>query len=174
MMQIVGSPLQPKFNVYDIRESCQSPPLCYNFTLVDAFLRRPEVQKKLLVEGKSWTECSKMVHLFLMGDWMVSLVDDITYLLDDQKVFVFVYSGDKDFICNWRGGEAWTNDLSWTKQGEFQQAQYLPWGENYGSYKMVDNFAFVRVFDSGHMVPMNQPEAALYMFGNFLKKWKDI
>jgi len=29
------------------------------------------------------------------------------------------------------------------------------WGNNYGTVKIVDNFAFVRVYNAGHMVPMD-------------------
>jgi cathepsin A (carboxypeptidase C) len=44
----------------------------------------------------------------LLGDWILDLSDQVAYLLDNG-VKGLVYSGDKDFICNWRGGEAWTN-----------------------------------------------------------------
>jgi len=110
-----------------------------------------------------------------MGDWMLSLQNKITYLLEQGK-FIFVYSGDKDFICNWKGGEAWTNAASWSQQESFQVAPYLSWGPAdapYGEYKMIDNLAFVKVYNAGHMVPMNQPEAALFMFEKFLVDWKN-
>jgi len=29
---VLGNPLKPKFNVYDIREPCGKPPLCYDFS----------------------------------------------------------------------------------------------------------------------------------------------
>jgi cathepsin A (carboxypeptidase C) len=175
MMTIVGNPVQPSFNLYDIRKECSHPPLCYDFSHVDAFLRQPEVIKALGVQGRAWTECNMQVHMHLMGDWMTSLSTDITYLLDNE-VFTFVYSGDKDFICNWRGGEDWTNDINWKYQPQFEAAEYLPWGPDgsYGEYKLVEDLAFVRVYDSGHMVPMDQPQAALYMFQKFLVEWKNI
>ena len=52
------------------------------------------------------------VHSALSDDWMCTLSDDVKYLLENG-VRVLVYSGDKDFICNWRGGEAWTYALEW-------------------------------------------------------------
>lgn len=49
-----------------------------------------------------------------MGDWMTNQASNVTYLLD-SGVPGIVYSGDKDFIVNWRGGEAWTHELKWSK-----------------------------------------------------------
>lgn len=57
---------------------------------------------------------------------MLNLDDKINYLIDNG-VNVLVYSGDKDFICNWRGGEAWTNNLNWKHKAEFQKKDYTPW-----------------------------------------------
>ena len=48
------------------------------------------------------------VHTALLGDWVTDLAPKVAYLLENA-VRVLVYSGDKDFICNWRGGESWTN-----------------------------------------------------------------
>lgn len=31
-MSVLGNPLNPKFNVYDIRDKCSHPPLCYDFS----------------------------------------------------------------------------------------------------------------------------------------------
>ena len=35
---ILGNPLNPKFNPYDIREGCDVPPLCYDFSNADEYL----------------------------------------------------------------------------------------------------------------------------------------
>jgi len=41
---VLGNPLNPKFNVYDIRIPCENPPMCYDFTPMDTFLNRADVQ----------------------------------------------------------------------------------------------------------------------------------
>merc|ERR1719450_1082389 len=119
------------------------------------------------------------VHTALLGDWMLSLQDKVTYLLK-EGVQVLVYSGDKDFICNWRGGEKWTHEANWSHTAEFQKAPYVDWtGTNstsnatvkWGEYKSVDKLTFLRVYDAGHMVPMDQPEAALNMLDRFFGNW---
>lgn len=70
---ILGNPLKPRFNVYDIREKCEHPPLCYDFSKIDKFVARKDVIELLGVQGRSWTECRKDVHLALLTDWMLNL-----------------------------------------------------------------------------------------------------
>lgn len=53
-----------------------------------------------------------VVHTILLLDMLTNLSSKVAYLLENG-VKGLVYSGDKDFICNWRGGEAWTNALEW-------------------------------------------------------------
>jgi carboxypeptidase C (cathepsin A) len=99
-------------NVYDVREQCQDPPLCYDFSLVNEFLAQPYVQQALGVVGRTWTSCNRFVELVLTfaGDWMLNYADDVPLLLANN-VNVLVYSGEYDFICNWYGGNAWTHAL---------------------------------------------------------------
>ena len=121
MASILGNPLAPSFNVYDIRKKCDVPPLCYNLSNSDRFLNNATIQAKLGVTGRYWVECDKLVHLALTGDWLNNLAAKMQAVLE-TGLSVLVYSGDKDFVCNWRGGEAWTNAVQWTGQTEFQGA----------------------------------------------------
>jgi len=84
---------------------------------------------------------------------------------------VLVYSGDKDWVCNWRGGEAWTAAVKWSGQAAFQSESYTDWtvgGQPAGQLKKYNNFSFLRVFNAGHMVPMDQPVNALNMLQTFM------
>lgn len=171
VVAILGGPW-PRFNVYDIREKCEHPPLCYDMSPADNLLAEVDIQKILGVEGRKWTECNMIVHTALLGDWMVNLAEKVTDILY-TGADVLVYSGDKDFICNWRGGEKWTNELGWNGQAEYAQAKYANWtvnGKSAGSLKTYKNLKFLRVFDAGHMVPMNQPEAAAQMLLEFTRQ----
>merc|ERR1712129_404567 len=98
---------------------------------------------------------------------------------------VLIYAGDQDFICNWLGNEKWTLALPWEHKAEFNAAGKKPFvltgkeagakaGKEVGELRSVANFHFLRVYQAGHMVPMDQPEAALGMLnalldGTFLK-----
>jgi len=71
---------------------------------------------------------------------------------------VLVYSGDKDFVCNWRGGEAWTAATKWSGKSDFNNQTYESWtinGVPAGEMKQFGNLHFLRVYDAGHMVPMD-------------------
>ena len=132
---------------------------------MDKFIAREDVRKELGVAERSWTSCNMVVHTFMLGDWVTNMESNVVNLLNN-KVNVLVYSGDKDYICNWRGGEAWTHTLSWSKKEEFNQSNYKKWNVNEqvaGQYKNIDNLTFLRVYEAGHMVPMDQPGVALEM-----------
>ena len=168
---VIGNPLHPKFNVYDIREECASPPLCYDFSQSDTLLNDADVQATLGVTGRKWVECDQLVHTALLGDWMTNLMPQVASILDDSDVQVLVYSGDKDWICNWRGGEAWTEATKWASKDDFNAAEYVDWnvdGTAAGQMRQHGDLHFLRVYEAGHMVPMNQPENALAMLKMFV------
>eukprot|EP00633_Aureoumbra_lagunensis_P001394 CAMPEP_0197293230 /NCGR_PEP_ID=MMETSP0890-20130614/27412_1 /TAXON_ID=44058 ORGANISM="Aureoumbra lagunensis, Strain CCMP1510" /NCGR_SAMPLE_ID=MMETSP0890 /ASSEMBLY_ACC=CAM_ASM_000533 /LENGTH=310 /DNA_ID=CAMNT_0042767787 /DNA_START=117 /DNA_END=1046 /DNA_ORIENTATION=- len=65
------SPVQSTgINTYDVRKQCGDNPLCYNFTAIDTYLNRADVQQALNV-SKKWNECSHLVDLVMVygGDW---------------------------------------------------------------------------------------------------------
>jgi hypothetical protein len=43
MAVILGNPLAPNFNVYDIRKKCDKPPLCYDLSNSDKFLNNATI-----------------------------------------------------------------------------------------------------------------------------------
>lgn len=90
----------------------------------------------------------------------------------DSGMPVLVYNGDKDYICNKNGAEAWTNGLVWAGQKTLQNAAYEPWqidGKVVGQTKRSHNLTVVQVFEAGHMVPMDQPEVALALINQFIE-----
>jgi len=157
-------------NVYDYKIPCADPPLCYDFSIMDRFLAQPYVQKALGVSPNAdWTECNQIVHTLLLDDWIVNLDTVIPALLRDYRILV--YSGDLDFICNWAGGLAWTSSLNWDGEKQFNAANFTNWfvgGQVAGAAKNALNLTFLRVFNAGHMVPMDQPKNALDMLKRFL------
>jgi len=157
-------------NPYDYTIPCASPPLCYDFSVMDDYLAQPSVLKALGVSSNAdWTECSQVVHTLMLGDWMDNLDVVIPSLLQDYRVLV--YSGELDFICNWVGGYYWASELDWPGKKQFNSTSFSNWSVNQrvaGQFKTVDNLTFLKVASAGHMVPMDQPINALDMLKRFL------
>lgn len=66
---VSGLPTMPKFNLYDIRKKCTVPPLCYDFSDLDALFKRDDVIAELGVQGRKWSQCNMEVHFGLLLDW---------------------------------------------------------------------------------------------------------
>lgn len=164
-------------NVYDVRESCKHPPLCYDFSLVERFLRLESTRAQLHVDPRAakWESCNMAVHAGFAFDWMKNFHHLVVPMLE-AGVKGLVYAGDADFIVNWLGCKAWTVALEWSKGTEFAAAADKPWvvdGAQAGEVRVVDNFSFLRVFEAGHMVPLDQPSRALAMVQAFTLGSKD-
>ncbi|GAB5359215.1 hypothetical protein AAMO2058_000525200 [Amorphochlora amoebiformis] len=164
-------------NMYDVTKKCEKPPLCYDFSEITSYLNEPDVQKALGV-SKTWSDCNRLVDLEFIygGDWMLSYADDVALLLD-AGVRVLVYVGENDFICNWMGNDAWTRTLLWPGSIAFNLAENKTWltsdGEEAGSYRSAQGLTFLKVKGAGHLVPHDQPKAALDMVGKHISKYFD-
>ena len=71
-------------------------------------------------------------------------------------------------VCNWIGNKAWTVALEWSGQEEFANAKDHAWkskitGRDAGEFRMYENFAFLRVYEAGHMVPYDQVCSILFI-----------
>jgi len=122
-------------------------------------------------EDVTWAECSDIVYVLLLGDWIHNLVPDVVNVLNNG-LDVLVYSGTEDLICNYKGGELWTNNMEWSGKSGFNSADYEKWlvdGVVAGQSKTYSNLTFLQVFEAGHMVPLNQPENALSMINTFIQ-----
>ena len=55
-----------------------------------------------------------MLHQ-LLGDWVHSFQSAAATVLS-HNVSVAVYSGKRDYICNYLGGKSWTENTNWSGQ----------------------------------------------------------
>lgn len=106
---------------------------------------------------------------------------ELAHLLDHGVKVHLVY-GDRDYACNWIGGEAVSLAIPHKYQKEFAKAGYTaltvsspeePPFVPYGLTRQHGNLSLTRMFQSGHMVPSYQPEASLRVFERALFN-KDI
>merc|ERR1712048_1204983 len=159
------------YNPYDMRIKCEKPPLCYDFSNVETFLNTPAVQKAIGAT-KKWSSCNLVVNKMFQNDFMKNYHTKIPDMLK-SGVRIMVYAGDVDYICNWLGNKKWTLALDWPHKADFNAADDKPYmladGQTQlGRIRQAGGFSFVQVFQAGHMVPMDQPEAALKMLNDFL------
>lgn len=71
-------------------------------------------------------------------------------------ISVLVWAGDADWICNWLGNHAAANAVKFDGHDEFKGKPLKPYtvdGKERGTFKTVDNFSFLRVYEAGHEVP---------------------
>lgn len=94
-----------------------------------------------------------------------------TRKLLERGVSIILYYGDADFLCNWIGGEVVAENL---EVPGFEKAGYTNIttsdGIVHGQVRQIGTFAFVRVYDAGHMVPFFQPFLALEMLKRVIRK----
>ncbi|KAJ2802840.1 hypothetical protein H4R21_002263 [Coemansia helicoidea] len=160
-------------NIYDVRKKCGEAKLCY--PIIDAagqFLNTPSVQQALNVKDTKFQGCSDNVYKnFIAGyDMMRSYAGELAKLLDGG-IRTLIYAGDADWICNWYGVKAAMQELEWCGKTSFNAAPDTKWsvGSNAaGELRTANNLSFLRVFEAGHMVPMDQPKAALQMLDGWL------
>ncbi|KAK7991745.1 serine carboxypeptidase [Apiospora saccharicola] len=114
-----------------------------------------------------------------------ALVPQLATLLDRGIRVALVY-GDRDYICNWYGGEAISvavaaaatspaynsNNGANSKSGSFADAGYAPIivNDSYigGVVRQRGNLSFSRIYQAGHSVPAYQPETAFQVFARII------
>ncbi|KAI1316715.1 carboxypeptidase S1 [Xylariaceae sp. FL0255] len=142
------------------------------------YLNQPHVQEALGVPI-NFTSSSEAVDdaFYSIGDYpRPGWTEDIAYLLE-SGVKVHMMYGDRDYACNWIGGEAVSLAINYTNTDKFHAAGYtgIVVNDTYvgGQVRQYGNFSFSRVYESGHEVPAYQPETAWNMFTRALFN-KDI
>lgn len=84
--------------------------------------------------------------------------------------------GDRDYICNWYGGEAVSLKLALEAGADygnrFSEAGYadIKVNDSYvgGAVRQYGNLSFSRVYQAGHAVPAYQPETAFQIFSRIM------
>jgi len=99
-------------------------------------------------------------------------VEDLGVLLDAGIRVALIY-GDRDYICNYVGGEDVSLAVNYTSTEAFRSAGYtdihVSDGTIGGQVRQHGNFSFSRVYNAGHLVPAYQPLAALNIFERVIR-----
>ncbi|EUC41561.1 hypothetical protein COCMIDRAFT_40298 [Bipolaris oryzae ATCC 44560] len=153
-------------NYYDISApgAASYPPPWY-----EGFLNQPHVQQDLGIP-LNWTQSNPAVSKSFrsIGDYpRPNWKEDLAYLLEEGIKVTLVY-GDRDYACNWYGGELLSLAIPYQNATSFAKAGYAPVvvNDTYigGQVRQYGNLSFTRVYEAGHEVPAYQPETAYRIF----------
>ena len=170
---LIGPYQQTGMNVYDVRRPCGESPLCYpEMDWISAWLNKEKVREALGVEVDGFESCNMDINQNFMfaGDWMMPYHRLVPSLL--QQLPVLVYAGDADFICNYLGNRAWTEELAWEGKDAYNAAEMTDLelgGDKYGQVKSAGNLTYMAIHAAGHMVPYDQPEGGLDFFNRWVR-----
>ncbi|KAL0460144.1 UNVERIFIED_CONTAM: Serine carboxypeptidase-like 48 [Sesamum latifolium] len=135
----------------------------------EEFLNKESVKNALGVGDIVFVLCSSVVYEAMRGDWIKNFEVGLPELLQDG-IRLLIYAGEYDLICNWLGNSRWVDNMTWSGQKDFLSAPSVPFTVDdvkAGEQKNHGPLTFLKVYNAGHMVPMDQPKASLEM----LRRW---
>ncbi|KAL0849530.1 hypothetical protein ABMA28_013800 [Loxostege sticticalis] len=152
-------------------------PNLYNFlqdeiTLDGAYMdyiQRTEVRRAIHVGNTNFTSIG-VVYKKLVPDFMGSAKMWLEELLENYRVML--YNGHLDIIVAYHPSVNTYNALSFSGSAEFAKAKRKPWYHNErlaGYYKTAGKLTEVMIRGAGHMVPADQPSAALGLISAFVR-----
>ncbi|GAM91488.1 hypothetical protein ANO11243_095390 [Dothideomycetidae sp. 11243] len=139
---------------------------------LQGYLNQAWVQEALGVPVNFSASSEAVYHAFVSSGDMAKgdQLGAIAYALDHGIKTHLVY-GDRDYACNWVNGEYSSLNIPWKHQKEFAEAGYTafvaaksPYLQSHGLTRQYGNLSFTRVYQSGHLVPSYQGEAAYKIF----------
>lgn len=165
---LLGPFIKSGRDIYDLTQKAPSsfPPRTYL-----EYLNLADVQSAIGA-AVNYTETNAAVaNAFLQtGDYeRGNQIMQMAYLLSLGVRVALIY-GDRDFICNWVGGEAVSYSIAAQapKYSPFYSAGYadIVVNNSYvgGVVRQYGNLSFSRIYNAGHLVPAYQPETAFTVF----------
>jgi len=130
--------------------------------------------------GQVYAECTDPPYNALSHQDGLGVVNEVVKILEhvtdgEKQVRMLFFNGVNDLICNHVGNEIFLEKLPWKHRDDWIEAKRAGWksksspGDKMSGYmKEYDNLMFLKVMNSGHMVPMDIPEVALDMMRLFM------
>lgn len=126
--------------------------------------------------GQRYEECTDPPYNALSHQDGLGVVEDVVAVLQHaSQPRLLSFNGIEDLICNHVGNERFLENLPWKYQDEWMEAKRYAWSAGRASLetpvagymKEYRNLLFLKLFNSGHMVPLDVPEVALAMLQVF-------
>lgn len=171
---VLGPYTSSGLSLYDISQNVLDP---FPPSLYLDYLNQRDVQQALGTPVNYTQDSLAVAGAFLQtGDYArAGILQDVVDLLRAGVRVALIY-GDRDYICNWLGGEA----VSFAIAGA-AGPDYAPWystgyapivtNDTYvgGVVREYGNLSFARIYDAGHLVPAYQPETAFTVFSRVIE-----
>jgi carboxypeptidase C (cathepsin A) len=160
-------------SIYDITQPYLDP---FPSSLYLEYLNSAAVQQSIGTPLNYTTPSLAVYSAFnSTGDWSRSSgIADLAELLASGTRVALIY-GDRDYICNWLGGEAASFAIAAAAGPAYSpwySAGYAPIVANSsyigGAVREFGNLSFSRIYDAGHLVPAYQPETAFTVFSRII------
>ncbi|XP_077483067.1 venom serine carboxypeptidase-like isoform X2 [Amblyomma americanum] len=140
-------------------------------SLYETFVQIPAIRQAIHVGGAEFSNTRPAVGLHFANDIMKSVRDQFALLLDNYKALY--YTGQLDIAFPYPMAEALMASLQWSGAQEFANATQRIWrspdgDEVQGYTKHAKNFTMILARNGGHMLPLDQPEAAYEMITRFI------
>lgn len=165
-------------NTYDVTTWDPYSILFHNNNTIDNFFNNRKVQKAIHAREIEWQSCipgagrrRRLESGLLDQDRPISTLPYLAELLNAGKQ-VLVYNGDRDLSTCAQGSEVLLNSMQWKGADGWPRAPRGLWIVNNtvaGYTKEHLGLKFVVVYNSGHLVPFNQPAPALDLFKRFIR-----
>ncbi|CAB9499247.1 Pheromone-processing carboxypeptidase KEX1 [Seminavis robusta] len=174
-------------NAYDVTTWDGYPVILGGNSSIENFFNDPRVKEKLHApEDVFWRGCipgagrrlqeARRFLGLLENDQPMSTVPYLAEMLDGG-VRVLIYNGDRDLSTNAQGSEMLLNGMEWSGAEEWFTTPRGLWVNPKNSKdktpagyaKSLKGLDFVVIYNSGHLVPYNQPENALDLITRFIK-----
>ena len=155
----------------DMYDMAQKTPNSFPPSTYLEYLNLADVQDAIGVDVNYTETNTAVANAFVQtGDYeRGNQISQMGYLLSLGVRVALIY-GDRDYICNWVGGEAVSFSIA------AESPTYLPFysagyadiviNNTYvgGAVRQYGNLSFSRIYDAGHLVPAYQPETAFTVF----------
>ncbi|KAL4712960.1 hypothetical protein ACJJTC_012030 [Scirpophaga incertulas] len=133
------------------------------------YIQRTQVRRALHVGNTTFTSIG-VVYRKLVPDFMGSAKTWLEELLENYRVML--YNGHLDIIVAYHPSVNTYNALSFSGAADFERAKRKPWyhdGKLAGYFKTAGKLTEVMIRGAGHMVPADQPAAALGLISAFVR-----
>lgn len=136
------------------------------------FLNLETTRNSIHTGNYPYNDYNSTVEEFLIPDWMKSIRYKLPPLLENYKVLI--YNGQNDIILGGPVCENFLRGLVWSGQNDYLSASKLIWKvestdqQVAGYVRQADNFTQIIVRNAGHILPADQPRAALDMITRFI------